>query len=73
MLDVAPGFSEGLHGWQPVLEYNGPDFGFDADQLDVCGGWGLPLVQNLNPDSSLLLNNAGFDAYVQQFGDRLNF
>ncbi|KAB5511697.1 fungal-specific transcription factor [Coniochaeta sp. 2T2.1] len=62
-----------LQDWQPVLEYTGPDFGFDADLFASHGEWNAAFVPNLDPASGQLFSNAGFDAYVQHFGDRLNF
>ncbi|PNP49374.1 hypothetical protein THARTR1_09696 [Trichoderma harzianum] len=59
--------------FQPVLEYTGPDFGFDADQFSQQGEWERFLSENMNPESSgLLFNNAGWDTYFQNMGDRLN-
>ncbi|ETS03388.1 hypothetical protein M419DRAFT_75497 [Trichoderma reesei RUT C-30] len=72
------GFVGGDNLWdypsfQPVLEYTGPDFGFDADQLSQQGEWERFLSENMNPESSgLLFNNVGWDSYVQNLGDRLN-
>jgi len=63
----------GLQDWQPVLEYTGPDFGFDADQFSNGGEWQAAAVPNLDAPSGTLFSNAGFEAYVQTFGDRLNF
>lgn len=58
--------------WQPVLEYTGPDFGFDAEKFASSGEWQAALgPKNLDPASGLLFN-AGFEAYVQRFGDGLN-
>lgn len=59
--------------WQPVLEYTGPDFGFDSNQLADRGEWQGLLNQNFNAESGGLFDIAGWDAYVQSFGDRLNF
>lgn len=59
--------------WQPVLEYTGPDFGFDADQLAERGEWQGLLNQNLNGESGGLFDGAGWDAYLQSFGERLNY
>lgn len=59
--------------FQPVLEYTGPDFGFDADQFSQQGEWERFLSENMNPESSgLLFNNIGWDNYVQNLEDRLN-
>ncbi|KAL7815896.1 fungal-specific transcription factor domain-containing protein [Trichoderma aethiopicum] len=72
------GYAGGDNLWdypsfQPVLEYTGPDFGFDADQLSQQGEWERFLSENMNPESSgLLFNNVGWDSYVQNLGDRLN-
>lgn len=72
------GFMGGDNFWdypsfQPVLEYTGPDFGFDADQFSQQGEWERFLSENMNPESSgLLFNNAGWETYVQNLGDRLN-
>ncbi|OAA36329.1 Transcription factor [Beauveria brongniartii RCEF 3172] len=59
--------------WQPVLEYTGPDFGFDANQFCRQDAWQEFLAQGLNPGlSGLLFENAGWDSYVKTFGDRLS-
>ncbi|OAA57265.1 Transcription factor [Cordyceps fumosorosea ARSEF 2679] len=59
--------------WQPVLEYTGPDFGFDANQFCRQDAWQEFLVQGLNPGlSGLLFDDAGWDSYVKTFGDRLS-
>lgn len=59
--------------WQPVLEYTGPDFGFDTNHFCHQGAWQEFLVQGLNPGlSGLLFDNAGWDSYVKIFGDRLS-
>lgn len=47
----------------PVVEYTGPDFGFDASRLG-----GEFLVDPLDPDMAGLFSNAGWDAYLQGFG-----
>ncbi|UKZ47763.1 hypothetical protein TrVGV298_001991 [Trichoderma virens] len=71
------GFVGGDNLWdypsfQPVLEYTGPDFGFDADQFSQQGEWERFLSENMNPESSgLLFNNAGWDTYLQNIGGRL--
>ena len=59
--------------WQPVLEYTGPDFGFDAYQFDHQDAWQGFLAQGLTSESlSLLYDDAGWNSYVQSFGDRLS-
>ncbi|PQK08078.1 hypothetical protein BB8028_0001g01570 [Beauveria bassiana] len=59
--------------WQPVLEYTGPDFGFDANQFCRQDAWQEFLAQGLNPGlSGLLFENAGWDSYVKTFGDCLS-
>jgi hypothetical protein len=71
------GFVGGDNLWdypsfQPVLEYTGPDFGFDADQFSQQGEWERFLSENMNPESSgLLFNNAGWETYLQNIGGRL--
>lgn len=56
-----------------MLEYTGPDFGFDAEDFASSGEWQAALgPSSMDPTPGLLFSNAGFDAYVQQFGDRLN-
>ena len=63
-----------MRDWQPVLEYTGPDFGFDAEQFASTGEWHAALDPNMNTGpSGVLFNNAAFDAYVQYFGSNLNF
>lgn len=51
----------------PVLEYNGPDFGFDATQLS---GLGPPhnLVSEANSDAGGFYGNVGWDAFIQGLG-----
>lgn len=46
----------------PVVEYTGPDFGFDAPQLG-----GEFLADPLDPDMGGLFSNAGWDAYLHGF------
>ncbi|KAM3514521.1 hypothetical protein MY11210_001864 [Beauveria gryllotalpidicola] len=59
--------------WQPVLEYTGPDFGFDANQFCRQDAWQEFLAQGLNPGlSGLLFENSGWDSYVKTFGNRLS-
>ncbi|EGX87872.1 fungal specific transcription factor, putative [Cordyceps militaris CM01] len=63
---------ESSYMWQPVLEYTGPDFGFDANPFCRQDAWQEFLVQGLNPGlSGLLYDNTGWDSYVKTFGDRL--
>jgi hypothetical protein len=64
--------SSGFQDWQTVLEYNGPDFGFDAEQFAGHGEWQAAPAPNLDPALGVS-SNVGFEAYVQHFGDRLNF
>lgn len=54
-------------GWMPmpVLEYNGPDFGFDATQIlrqgaseDIAGSYS-------NADAGGFFSDAGWDAFIQ--------
>ncbi len=59
--------------WQPVLEYTGPDFGFDANQFCRQDAWQEFLAQGVNPAlSGLLFDNVDWDSYVKTFGDRLS-
>ena len=61
--------------WQPILEYLGPDFGFDANKsyngvLDSAGSF----TQNSSHDSmGLLFEDVGWDWYVQNLESHLNF
>lgn len=57
--------------WQPVLEYRGPDFGFDSNYLADAGDWQTLLDQNVDVSSGGLFDEAGWDAYIQGFEDRL--
>ena len=43
----------------PVMEYTGPDFGFDASRL----GEGL-FIDPLDPDMGGLFSNIGWDTYL---------
>lgn len=67
--DTGPSVAPSRH---PVLEYSGPDFGFDsASATTYQGGWENLLSQNINLDSSgQLFYNAEWDVYMQNFGDR---
>lgn len=47
----------------PVVEYTGPDFGFDAPRLQ-----GEFFSDPLDPDMAGLFSNTGWDAYLQGFG-----
>ncbi|RYP67084.1 hypothetical protein DL770_008692 [Monosporascus sp. CRB-9-2] len=51
----------------PVLEYNGPDFGFDARQVSSVG---TPhnLASDLNADAGGFFGNVGWDAFIQGLG-----
>ncbi|KAJ9157935.1 putative Fungal specific transcription factor [Pleurostoma richardsiae] len=72
-LPVGSGLSD-VQDWQPVLEYTGPDFGFDTDLFASRGGSQAAVPQPLNQEQPVLLfDNLGFETYVQHFGDRLNF
>ncbi|KAL1874751.1 hypothetical protein VTK73DRAFT_228 [Phialemonium thermophilum] len=61
--------------WQPVLEYMGPDFGYDAAYM--AGRYEAQHFPFQNADApesvGLLFNDVGWDAYVQNIGDRLSF
>lgn len=60
--------------WQPVLEYTGPDFGFDAYQFSREDAWQDFLTQGLNPGlSDLLFDSDGWNSYVQTFEGRLSY
>jgi hypothetical protein len=59
--------------WQPVLEYTGPDFGFDSDQFNSEDDWQGLLAQGLAQDSSGLYSTSMWQAYVQGVGDNWNF
>lgn len=69
--------------WQPVLEYTGPDFGFDSSIMDgyrmeqqnqqqgqVGGGALLP---TLDIGAGGLYSDEMWEAYLQGVGDNLNF
>lgn len=47
----------------PVVEHTGPEFGFDAPQIG-----GEFFCDPLDPDMAGLFSNAGWDAYLQGFG-----
>ncbi len=51
----------------PVLEYNGPDFGFDATQLATLGP-PHNLASESNPDTGGFFGNVGWDAFIQGLG-----
>jgi hypothetical protein len=54
-----------------VLEYRGPDFGFDSNYLADAEDWQTLLDQNVDVSSGGLFDGAGWDAYIQGFEDRL--
>ena len=56
-----------VQNWQPILQYIGPDFGFDAD-IFTYEGEGFA-NQELNGE---LFNTIGWDTYMHGFGDRFN-
>ncbi|POR33798.1 Uncharacterized protein TPAR_05979 [Tolypocladium paradoxum] len=56
--------------WQPVLEYTGPDFGFDTSQFAHQDGLQDFPPANLTPGP--LDNYNGWDAYVQSFGNHFS-
>ncbi|RYP57991.1 hypothetical protein DL769_009165 [Monosporascus sp. CRB-8-3] len=51
----------------PVLEYNGPDFGFDAAQISSLGA-PHGLASDLNADAGGFFGNVGWDAFIQGLG-----
>ncbi|RYP47446.1 hypothetical protein DL768_006508 [Monosporascus sp. mg162] len=51
----------------PVLEYNGPDFGFDARQVSSVGA-PHNLASDLNADAGGFFGNVGWDAFIQGLG-----
>ncbi|RYO80103.1 hypothetical protein DL766_001545 [Monosporascus sp. MC13-8B] len=51
----------------PVLEYNGPDFGFDATQVSSVGA-PHNLASNLNADAGGFFGNVSWDAFIQGLG-----
>ncbi|RYP27561.1 hypothetical protein DL767_007631 [Monosporascus sp. MG133] len=51
----------------PVLEYNGPDFGFDARQVSSAGD-PHSLASDLNADAGGFFGNVGWDAFIQGLG-----
>ncbi|KAK7746526.1 hypothetical protein SLS62_009389 [Diatrype stigma] len=65
-VDPLPHISTGTLPF-PVLEYNGPDFGFDATQLS---GLGPPhnLASEPNSDAGGFYGNVGWDAFIQGLG-----
>ncbi|KND93720.1 hypothetical protein TOPH_01894 [Tolypocladium ophioglossoides CBS 100239] len=66
---VAPD-APGIPYWQPVLEYTGPDFGFDTSQFAHQDGFQDFPSANFTP--GLLDNYDGWDAYVQSFGNHFS-
>jgi hypothetical protein len=58
--------------WQPVLQYRGPDFGFDSSQLATnWRGSELPNMNGLSEPAGLY-DLAGWDAYMQNWGNSFN-
>jgi hypothetical protein len=59
--------------WMPVLEYNGPDFGFDATQFTRQGA----LLDNFgdysDPSAGGFFSGAGWDAFIQGLGSDGHF
>lgn len=51
----------------PVLEYTGPDFGFDATQLSDLGP-AQNFVSDPNSDMGGFYGNVGWDAFIQGLG-----
>ncbi|RYP68661.1 hypothetical protein DL771_006531 [Monosporascus sp. 5C6A] len=51
----------------PVLEYNGPDFGFDATQVSNVGA-PHNFASDLNADAGGFFGNLGWDAFIQGLG-----
>ncbi|OIW32829.1 putative fungal-specific transcription factor, partial [Coniochaeta ligniaria NRRL 30616] len=64
--------SSGFQDWQTVLEYTGPEFGFDTEQFAGHGEWPAAAPAPILDPALGLSSNVGFEAYVQHFGDRLN-
>lgn len=65
----------GPNFWQPVLEYTGPDFGFDSSVMDSYGmdQQGGTILQTLDLGAGGLYSNDMWEAYLQGAGDNLNF
>ncbi|KAH8174492.1 fungal specific transcription factor domain-containing protein [Sarocladium implicatum] len=61
------------HLWQPVLQYRGPDFGFDSSQMAPQGEWLGLLNNNIPSESAGLYDLSGWDAYMQSWGNNFNF
>lgn len=77
-MDVAPPTSDLPTAtdfqWQPILEYLGPDFGFDANQTHATSDLLGLNSQNPNSDSTgLLFEDMGWDSYVRNLETHLNF
>ncbi|PNY18341.1 Uncharacterized protein TCAP_07545 [Tolypocladium capitatum] len=60
----------GIPYWQPVLEYTGPDFGFDTSQFAHQGDFQDFPSASFTPGP--LDNLDGWDAYVQTFGNHFS-
>lgn len=66
----------GANFWQPVLEYTGPDFGFDSSIVNAYGveqeqgGIALPAC---DIGAGGLYSDEMWEAYLQGAGDNLNF
>lgn len=58
----------------PVLQYSGPDFGFDsASATNYQGGWENLLNQNFTvTPSGQFFNSDEWDMYMQSFGGRFD-
>lgn len=63
----------GSNFWQPVLEYTGPDFGFDSTVMDGYGLEQQGLLQNFDIGAGGLYSSDMWEAYLQGAGDNLNF
>jgi hypothetical protein len=55
-------------GWMPIIQYNGPDFGFDALQYDFQQGESQTL-DDLGVSTTSLFDDMGWSDYNIDFGN----
>lgn len=61
------------NSWQPVLEYTGPDFGFDTTAFGGGGSLDPNFLQSTGPEFGGLFDHDMWEAYIQGAGDFHNF
>lgn len=62
-----------LPDWMPVLEYTGPDFGFDTTSFDIDEMRDESLSHQASTEFPGFFSNTEWNAYMNTFDGRFNF